>query len=104
VVVADKESADNRTREEAMVTRAAEEVVEKAEADKEASDKSTTAEAAVKGAVIGAAEDSPALGRAPSLVAGTKRAAAPPRRPNDPTRAFGNLGLSSPPFFSKASF
>jgi predicted outer membrane repeat protein len=52
----------------------------------------------MKGAAVGAAGDSPDPGQAPCLLAGTKRAAAPPRRPNDPTGAFGNLGLSTPPF------
>jgi hypothetical protein len=97
---ADKEATDKRATEEAAVTRAAEEAMEKAVANKEATNKSTADEAAVKGAAIGAVRDSPAPGQVPSIVLGTKRAAAPSgstRRPNDPTTASGNLGLSNPP-------
>jgi hypothetical protein len=73
---------DKRAAEEAAVMRAAEEAAvtratEKAAANKEATDKSIADEATVMGAAIGAAGDSPAPGQAPSLVAGTKRAATP---------------------------
>jgi hypothetical protein len=101
VVAADKDTADNRVAEEAAVTRAAEESAEKAAADKEAADNITADEAAVKGVAVEAGGNSPAPGQAPSLVAGTKRVAAPPRRPNDPTGAFLNLGLSTPAPFQQ---
>jgi hypothetical protein len=102
------------TDKEAEVTSAVEEVVEKVAADKEAAaeeaamkvavdkeiaDKRTADEATVKEAVVATAEDPPAPGQTPSSVAATKRAAAPLRGPNDPRGAFGNLGLSSPPFY-----
>jgi hypothetical protein len=93
---ADKEAADKRATEEVAVAKAIDkEAVKKVAADKEAADKRTAVEAIVKGAAAGATEDSPAPGQAPSLVAGTKRVVAPPRRPNDPTGAFGNLGIFS---------
>jgi hypothetical protein len=98
-------AADKEAAEEAVVTRATEEAVEKATADKEAASKRTVNEATMKGATVGVAGDSLAPGQAPSLVAGTKRSAAPPHRPNDLTGTFGNLGLSTPPpFHSNASF
>jgi hypothetical protein len=87
------------TDKEATDKRVVEEAAEKVTADKEAANKRTADEAIVKGAAVGAVGDSPASGQAPSLVVGTKRAAAPLRRPNDPTGAFGNLVLSSPPPF-----
>jgi hypothetical protein len=88
------------------MTGAVEEATEKVAADKEDADKSIMDEATVKGVTVGAVGDSPPPppDQVPSLVAGTKRVAAPPRWPNDPTGAFGNLGLSSPPFSYKASF
>jgi hypothetical protein len=93
-------AADKEAAEEAVVTRATEEAVEKATADKEAASKRTVNEATMKGATVGVAGDSLAPGQAPSLVAGTKRSAAPPRRLNDLTGTFGNLGLSTPPFIA----
>jgi hypothetical protein len=57
--------------------RAVEEAAEKAAADKEFADKRTADKVAVKGTAAEAVGDSSALGKAPSLVAGTKRASAP---------------------------
>jgi hypothetical protein len=87
MIAAEKEAVDKRAVDEAAVKRATEEATVKATADKEVTDK-TMNEAA------GATGDSPSPDQAPSVV-GTKRVAAPPRQPNDPTRAFGNLGFSN---------
>jgi hypothetical protein len=68
---ADKEVVDKRIVEEATVTRVVEEAavkrvveeaMEKEVTDKEAADRWTTDEPTVKGAVVGAAEDSLAPG------------------------------------------
>jgi hypothetical protein len=91
-------AVDNRAMEEVTVMGVVEEAMKEAVADKEATDKNTVDEATMKGATVGAARDSSAPDQAPSLVARTKRAAAPPHWPNDPTGVFGNLSLSSPLF------
>jgi hypothetical protein len=91
---ADKEAIDKRTADETTVKEAIKETA----ADKEVTDKRTADEAVVKEAVVGVCGDSLAPGQVASSVIGTNRAVAPPRRPNDPTGAFGNLGLSR--FFS----
>jgi hypothetical protein len=75
--MANKQATDKRATEQAVVTRAAKEATENAAADKEDIDKSTADEVAVTGVAVGAVGDSLSPGRAPSLVAGTKRVATP---------------------------